>query len=259
MAPVNKGKVFTCRKKMCSKIFTDRSNRDRHEQRLNHKVAKRRCKQPLFDEKEKKYHCVTRGCSKNSKFKDNIVRHMKDCVQKQLRKEQKAGIKVCQYCGKTFVQKSNRDHHVRNQHEDGTFDHTNANETVDEGVVPLTFVPEFEPVNQPGTSNQQSNADADIDSNPHQTNPSEILNVSFLSNDGNIIDAIMAEIEQETHIYEVFEPSLNIALPPIREDNAKPTESTSLLHTTLKKGEELIRMVEQRETTFENSFKEKCF
>ena len=42
-----------------------------------------------------------------------------------------------------WVRDPNRDHHVRNQHEDGTFDNTDANETVDESFVPLTFVPEL--------------------------------------------------------------------------------------------------------------------
>ena len=42
-----------------------------------------------------------------------------------------------------WVRDPNRDRHVRNQHEDGTFDNTDANETVDESVVPLTFVPEL--------------------------------------------------------------------------------------------------------------------
>ena len=141
-----------------------------------------------------------------------------------MRKEQKADNKVCQYCGKTLVQKSNRDCHVRNQHEDGTFKNTDANEAIYQSVVPLTFVPEFEPFNQPGTSNQQSNAEADIDSIPYR----------------NIIDATMAEMEQET--YEVFEPSFNIFLSPVRDDNAELTESASLLHTNLEIGEELIRM-----------------
>ena len=70
----------------------------------------------------------------------------------------------------------------------------NCDKTVDESVFPLTFIPEFEPVDQLGTSNQQSNADADIDSILHQTNPSEILNISCLINDGNIIDAAIAGI-----------------------------------------------------------------
>ena len=43
MTPVNKDKVFTYREKTCSKNFNDRSNRNRHEKRFNHKVGKRRC------------------------------------------------------------------------------------------------------------------------------------------------------------------------------------------------------------------------
>ena len=77
-------------------------------------MAKLRCKQLFLDEKENIYHCATPGCSMNSKFKGNIVRHMKDSAQQQLRNEQKADNIVCHYCGKTFVQKSNRDCHVRN-------------------------------------------------------------------------------------------------------------------------------------------------
>ena len=101
--------------------------------------------QTIFDEKENKHYCVTPACSNNSKFKGNIVRHMKNCAQQQLWKDQKADNKVCQYCGKTLAQKANRDCHVRNQHEDGTFDQTDANEAIDQTVVPLTLVPEFEP------------------------------------------------------------------------------------------------------------------
>ena len=55
MAPVNKGKVlFTCREATCGKNFTDRSNRDRHEKRFNHKPLKRKSKEPLFDDTAKK-------------------------------------------------------------------------------------------------------------------------------------------------------------------------------------------------------------
>ena len=37
--------------------------------------------QTIFDEKENKHYCVTPACSNNSKFKGNIVRHMKNCAQ----------------------------------------------------------------------------------------------------------------------------------------------------------------------------------
>ena len=73
MAPVNKGKVlFTCREETCGKKFTDRSNRDRHEKRFNHKPLQRKSKEPLFDDTTKKYYCASPGCPSTSKFKGNI-------------------------------------------------------------------------------------------------------------------------------------------------------------------------------------------
>ena len=67
-------------------------------------------------------------------------------------------------------------------------------------VVPLTFIPEFDRNDQPGPSNLSPNANtSDIESAPNQT--TELLNVSFISNDGNIIETEMTEIENETPIY----------------------------------------------------------
>ena len=91
MAPVNKGKLlFNCREATCVKNFTDRSNRDRHEKRFNDKPLKRKSEEPLFDDTAKKYKCATSGHPTTSKFKGNIVRHMKDCAKQKLRKEQKS-------------------------------------------------------------------------------------------------------------------------------------------------------------------------
>ena len=64
----------------------------------------------------------------------------------------------------------------------------------------------------------------------------------------------MAEIGQETPFYEIFEPSLKSLYHQCVMVMPNLTESVMLLHTTLEIGEELIRMAEQRETTFENSF-----
>ena len=44
----------------------------------------------------------------------------------------------------------------------------------------------------------------------------------------------MAEIEQKTSIYEVFEPSFNIPVVPICDDNVKPTESAVYFTQTCK-------------------------
>ena len=82
MAPVNKGKVLlTYREATCGKNFTDRSNRDRSEKRFNHKPLKRKSKKPLFDDTAKEYNCATPRCATASKFKGNIVRHMKYCAK----------------------------------------------------------------------------------------------------------------------------------------------------------------------------------
>ena len=197
----------------------------------------------LFDVVEKKYHCATTGYSTKSRFKGNIVRHIKDSSQQKLRKGQTDDNKICHYCGKRFKQKSNRNRHVKSQHEDGTVDnHTDADEIVDDCVIPLTFVPGFEHDFRPGTSNHPSNAAA-LDCTPHQTTP-EILNVSFRSNDGEINDTAMVKIEQETPIYEVFEPYLNIPFSPIRDttdsrnniNNAEPNKWATLPNVTLEIG-----------------------
>ena len=95
MAPVNKGKVlFTCREATYGKNFTERSSRDRHEKRFNHKPIKRKSKEPLFDNTAKKYKCATPGCPTTSKFKGNIVRDMKDCAKQKMGKGKKADNKV---------------------------------------------------------------------------------------------------------------------------------------------------------------------
>ena len=86
MAPVNIGNVlFTCRVATCGKNFIDRSNRDRHEKRFNHKPLKRKSKEPLFDDTAKKYKCATHGSPTTSRFKENIVGHMKDCAKQNMK------------------------------------------------------------------------------------------------------------------------------------------------------------------------------
>ena len=171
---------------------------------------------------------------------------MKACAKQKMRKEQKADNKVCPYCGKVFVQKSNRDRHVKNQHEDSDFNHTFADETFDDGtVVPLTFIPEFDWNDQPGPSNLSSNGyTSDIESSPNQT--TELLNASFIKDDGNIVKREMTEIENETPIYDVFEQPFTIPTSPVHETNHdnELNESNNLSNVNLELAEELIRMAE---------------
>ena len=126
-------------------------------------------------------------------------------------------------------------------------------------VVPLTFIPEFDRNDQPGPSNLSPNANtSDIESAPNQT--TELLNVSFISNDGNIVETEMTEIESHIPIYEVFQQPFTIPASPVHEthhDN-ELNESNNLSNVNLELAEELIRMAEKRENTFEKTFKKKA-
>ena len=107
---------------------------------------------------------------------------------------------------------------MKNQHEeDSDFNHTFADETFDDGtVVPLTFVPEFDQNDQPGPSNLSPNAYAsEIEYSPNQT--TKLLNVSFISNDENIVETEMTEIESHIPIYEVFQQPFTIPASPVHE------------------------------------------
>ena len=84
----------------------------------------------------------------------------------------------------------------------------------------------------------------------------KLLNVSFVNNDGNIVET---EIENENPIYEVFEQPFTIPTSPVHETNHhnKLNESINLSNVNLELAEELIRMAEKRENTFEKTFKER--
>ena len=122
----------------------------------------------------------------------------------------------------------------------------------------MTFAPEFDRNNQPGPSNPSPNAYAsDIESALIQT--TKLLNVSLISNDGNIVETEITEIENETPIYEVFEQPFTIPTSPVHETNHdnELNESNNLSNVNLELAEELIRMAEKRENTFEKTFKER--
>ena len=112
----------------------------------------------------------------------------------------------------------------------------------------MTFVSEFDRNDQPGPSNLSPSAYA-----------SDIESVSFISNGGNIVEIEMTEIENESPIYEVFEQPFTIPTSPVHETNQdnELNESNNLSNVNLELAEELIRMAEKRENTFEKSFKER--
>ena len=84
----------------------------------------------------------------------------------------------------------------------------------------------------------------------------KLLNVSFVNNDGNIVET---EIENETPIYEVFEQPFTIPTSPVHEANHdnELSESNKLSNVNLELAEELIRIAEKCENTFEKTFKKR--
>ena len=69
----------------------------------------------------------------------------------------------------------------------------------------------------------------------------------------------MTEIENETPIYEVFEQPSTIPISPGHKTNHdnELNELNKLSNVNLELAEELIRMAEKRENTFEKTFKER--
>ena len=100
------------------------------------------------------------SCKSNSKYKRSITRHIKEgCTL--IRKETVKNNRTCNYCGMTFVRKANRDRHVKTKHSN---------------TLILISSMEISP---------QENVTRNVD---ERNNENEILDVSFISDDGNIID-----------------------------------------------------------------------
>ena len=93
--------------------------------------------------------------------------------------------------------------------------------------------------------------------------------MSFVSDDGHIIDLEMSIIEKQTSTYKVFEQSLNFPSSPIRDtnttsvtrndiaDDAETDRSKSVFNDTLPIGQERTALAEESDKTLGNRFKEK--
>ena len=77
---------------------------------MDHKLRKK----PKIPCVDNLYRCPANGCDIESKYKHNIVKHLKMCVE--LKKERNTNNKVCPNT------KSNRDKHVKNFHQDSEDD-----------------------------------------------------------------------------------------------------------------------------------------
>ena len=102
--------TFPCRGENCKKSFSMKSNRNKNEKLKNHgPQLEEKTKIPCFDNL---YSCPANGCDFESKYKHNIVKHLKMCVELKNKRNTVANNKVCPVFSKVFAQKSNRDRHV---------------------------------------------------------------------------------------------------------------------------------------------------
>ena len=90
-------------------------NRNKHEKRKGHG--------PQLQGKPKilsignLYYCPTNGCTVKSKYKANIVKHLKLCVKTKEKWNTPAKNKSCPVCQKALPQKWNHDRHMQNAHQ----------------------------------------------------------------------------------------------------------------------------------------------
>ena len=109
---------FLCRNNDCGKSFSTKFNRNKHERTSGHfhEEAERSVRVIPFDESKNLYVCPTVDCKTSSKYKHNIIKHLKLCYRVNNDKKFTTDNKICTICDKHFVKKSNRDRHMKTVH-----------------------------------------------------------------------------------------------------------------------------------------------
>ena len=112
---------FVCRNQTCQKQFSTKFNRNKHERIKGHFEESKQatCKVP-HDPSTNLYSCPRIDCKTTSKYKQNILKHLKSCSQVNLNKATAKENRTCGIC-KTFAKKSNRDRHIQSVHHDDIF------------------------------------------------------------------------------------------------------------------------------------------
>ena len=107
--------VFSCRDESCKKSFSARFNRNRHE-KLKAQAPETSNRQIPCDGKSGLFKCPTTDCATTSKYKYNIIKHLKSFRKFNKNKKGANENKICSFCSKVFTKISNRDRHVKNFH-----------------------------------------------------------------------------------------------------------------------------------------------
>lgn len=124
--------VFLCREESCKKPFSTKFNRNKHERSKKHfQEDAKTIREIPFDRSTKLFSCPTIDCTTTSKYKDNVVKHLKSCYKVNMNKKAATDNKTCHICKKDFLKKSNRDRHVKNFHSNQASSDKNLNEDFD--------------------------------------------------------------------------------------------------------------------------------
>ena len=127
--------VFPCRNETCSKQFSTKFSRNKHERIKVHFHEKKGSHKIPFDETKQLYTCPTENCTTSSKYKPNITKHLKSCNVVNNNKNAARDNKTCNICNKTFLKKSNRDRHIKNVRE-AQSPSTDKDDTADDILLP---------------------------------------------------------------------------------------------------------------------------
>ena len=241
MAPVNKSKVFFCRDESCAKKFTDMSNRNRHEKRFNHKPAA------------------------------VVKKRTKQPLYNHIEKKSTCALPGCSVKSNF---KGNITRHMKDCAEQMLRKKKNDGNKVCEFC---------------GKTSGQKYRDRHVKT---QNEDKTFSNIVDESDNGAAIPTFVSQVDlqlenqtidlsdQETPIYEVHDPTLNILLSPIRETDASTAhnETKNEVHgpplniptstiqqtdasethneTSFSIGIELAKMAEELDHIFGNRFKE---
>ena len=201
-------------------------SRQRHEKKLDHAPSKTLVRKtvPIYDADQCLYFCPKSHCNVRSEYKRSIQRHLTSGCSK------KVDNKTCNICGAKFQKKSNRDRHMKNQHQG---DEIPVIEKSGESSSQVNFEYEndvfddddFQMEATDSTNYDQNRALADRREQLNSTEK-DVLEASFISDDGRCIELNISLIDEETPIYEVFEPEIeSTTLPPLHLTPQSPISS----------------------------------
>ena len=92
----------------CDKTFSTNFNSNKYERANEHGLKNQKVEKPIcYNSSKNLYLCPTKNCEVNATTKRSIKRHLKNCKKISQNKKRNANNKVCKYCHKTFIIKSN--------------------------------------------------------------------------------------------------------------------------------------------------------